>query len=100
VTYTLTLIATGDQVFSNTLQTHSSYNYLSEGYYANTVSEQASERSCLEVLANLMALDLGMFFLKEQRRIKLWGPLKGAEGESLNNIKYCRILNEDRFFTA
>ncbi len=73
VTYTLTLIATGDQVFSNTLQTHSSYNYLSEGYYANTVSEQASERSCLEVLANLMALDLGMFFSQGTKTNKTLG---------------------------
>jgi hypothetical protein len=73
VTYTLTLITTGNQVFSNTLQTHSSYNYLSEGYYANTVSEQASERSCLEVLANLIALDLGMFFSQGTKTHKTWG---------------------------
>jgi hypothetical protein len=62
LTYTLREKETGHPLTQGTLKAHGSYNYLLDGFYANSVSREAAEFETLDMLSSLVVLELGRYF--------------------------------------
>lgn len=62
LTYILRDTSTGKSLKQGTLKTYGSYNYILEGFYANTVSSEAVQFQILDMLSSLLVLELAEYF--------------------------------------
>lgn len=67
VSYQLYDLETKKQLTQKTLKTYSSFNFVDQAFYSNTISRKAGITAALRVLADMMKLELARFFQEDTR---------------------------------
>lgn len=59
--YQLYSLKTGEQLTQKTLKTYSSFNFVDQAFYSNTISRKAGVTAALRTISDLMKLELARF---------------------------------------